>query len=153
MDIELNQREYHHPSYRAAGFWMRFWAYLVDLVVIFAINGIVLRFLKIVGGHQIMISQWTFTGIVAGLMFFIYFTLMTKYYSQTIGKMIFGLKVVSEDNNRELSWVDVIFREVVGRFIYKSFVMLNLLYIVIAFNKNKQGLHDMFGETKVIHTY
>ena len=67
MDIELNQREYHHPSYRAAGFWMRFWAYLVDLVVVFAINGIVLRFLKIVGGHQIMISQWTFSSVVAGV--------------------------------------------------------------------------------------
>lgn len=153
MDMQSIPMEQHYVPYRAAGFWMRFWAYIVDLIIVFALNGIVFRFVAIFGGNQIVISNWTLTGVIGAITFFIYFVLMTKFYGQTLGKMIFGLKVVHENDAGELSWLDVVFREVVGRFIYKSFVILNLLYIVVAFNKDKQGLHDMFGETRVIHTF
>lgn len=152
MEIESVSMQNNYSPYRAAGFWMRFWAYLADLIIVFAIKGIILRILHLIGGDQVIISQWTFGSIVAGITFFVYFTLMTKFYGQTLGKMIFGLRVVHENDVSELSWLDVIFREVVGRIIYKSFFWLNFLYLVVAFNKNKQGLHDMFGETKVIHT-
>lgn|SRR5690625_3952395 len=153
MEMNSGSTEQSFTPYRAAGFWMRFWAYLADLIVVFAINGIVLRLLNILGGHQMMISQWTLGSIIATITFFVYFSMMTKYLGQTLGKVIFGLKVIPADNERELSWLDVIFREVVGRIIYKSFFILNFLYIVVAFNKDKQGLHDIFGETRVIHTY
>jgi len=153
MDRQSIPMEQHFVPYRAAGFWMRFWAYLVDLIVVFALNGIVLRFVAIFGGNQVAISYWTLGSIIGAITFFVYFALMTKFYGQTLGKMIFGLKVISENEESELSWLDVVFREVVGRIIYKSFFLLNFLYIVVAFNKDKQGLHDMFGETRVIHTF
>lgn len=134
-----------------AGFWMRFWAYLVDVIVIFSLKGILLSPLKFMNeGIPIEIGFWTVNGLFAALIFYIYFLLMTKFFNQTIGKMIFGLKVISEKNH-SLKWSDLFFREVVGRFIYNVIFVMKLLYIIVAFTEEKQGIHDMFGSTYVIH--
>lgn len=133
-----------------AGFWMRFWAFLIDLVVIFSINGILLSPLKFINnGAVIEIGYWSLTGILGGLVFYLYFLLMTRFFGQTFGKMILGLKVVRSDYE-PLKWSDLIFREVVGRFIQRIFFILMFLYLVVAFNKDKQGIHDMIGNTKVV---
>lgn len=75
---------------------------------------------------------------------------MTKYFGQTLGKMIFGLKVINEYDG-ELTWNDLFFREVVGRFIYNVIGIMKVLYVVVAFTKEKQGIHDIVGRTRVIH--
>src|SRR5690625_1528776 len=78
---------------RPAGFWMRFWAFLADLLIVFSINGILLSPLKLIsGGESLTISAWTWKGILGGIVFYLYFLLMTKYFNQTMGKMIFGLR-------------------------------------------------------------
>lgn len=137
--------------YRPAGFWMRFWAFLADSIIIFSINGILLSPLQFINeGAEITVSAWTIKGILAGIVFYLYFLITTKKLGQTIGKMIFGLKVIRVDQ-KPLQWSDLLFREVIVRFIYKSFGFLNLLYLVVAFNKEKKGIHDMIGNTKVIH--
>lgn len=136
---------------RLAGFWMRFWAFLADLIIIFSINGILLSPLKVINeGIGINIGIWTLSGLMGGIVFYLYFLLMTKYLGQTMGKMIFGLRVIRTDKE-PLQWSDLFFREVIGRFIYKAFFFLNLLYFIVAFNKNKQGIHDMFASTTVVH--
>src|SRR5690625_300983 len=139
-----NQQTYISHD-RPAGFWMRFWAYITDIIIVFSINGIVLKIVNMVNADQITISVWTIGGIVSAIVFYIYFLLMTKFYGQTLGKMIFGLKVIRSDH-QSLQWSDLLFREVVGRFIYKSFFILNFLYLVVAFNKEKQGIHDVRSE-------
>lgn len=138
-------------QYKYAGFWMRFWAYIIDVIVVFSINGIVLSPLLFVNdGAQIEISYWTLNGILAGVIYYAYFLVMTKIFGQTIGKMILGLKVIRE-NDEPLTWLDLIFREVVGRFLHNVFMILKLLYLVVAFSNEKQGVHDMIGNTRVIH--
>lgn len=145
-DSDLDDRDY-----RLAGFWMRFWAFLADTIIVFSINGIILSPLQFINeGSGITISAWTLKGILGGIVFYLYFLIMTKKLGQTVGKMIFGLKVIRSDQ-KPLQWSDLIFREVVVRFCYKAFSFLNLLYLIIAFNREKQGLHDMVGNTKVIH--
>lgn len=138
-------------NYRYAGFWMRVWAYLADVFIIFSINGILLSPLKFINeGYDIsVLNFWTLSGILAALVFYIYFLLMTKLFGQTLGKMIFGLKVIREDGE-VLQWSDLFFREVIGRFI-QNVGFLKLLYLVVAFTDQKQGIHDMFGHTRVIH--
>ncbi|MCF3943917.1 RDD family protein [Oceanobacillus alkalisoli] len=136
---------------RYAGFWMRFWAYLADLVIVFSINGIVLSPLKFMNeGKPIEIGYWTVAGILSLLVLYLYFILMTKFYGQTIGKMIFGLKVIRKDLE-PLQWSDIIFRELVGRFFYRFLFIAQLLYLVVAFDTKKQGIHDMLGDTWVVH--
>lgn len=75
---------------------------------------------------------------------------MTKYYGQTIGKMVFGLRVITKEGQL-LSWPQVLFREGIGRYIQQAFMLLNLLYLTIAFTGNKQGIHDMIADSYVIH--
>ncbi|ALX48811.1 RDD family protein [Lentibacillus amyloliquefaciens] len=132
---------------RYAGFWMRFWAYLVDLIIVFSINGILLSPFNFF--DPIDIGFWTLAGIVGAIVLYLYFLLMTKFFGKTLGKMIFGLRVVREDM-KPLEWSDLIFREVVGRFIHRVFWFTNLLYLFAAFGSQKQGLHDIFGSTRVV---
>lgn len=137
----------HH---RYAGFWMRFWAYLTDLIVVFSVNGLLLSPLKFVDNGVTDIGFWTLNGILSALVFYIYFLIMTKYFGQTLGKMLFGLRVIRCDDE-QLQWSDLLFREVVVRFIYKIMFLFSLLYLVVAFTDEKQGLHDIAGNTRVIH--
>ncbi|GAA0595472.1 hypothetical protein GCM10009001_09480 [Virgibacillus siamensis] len=133
-----------------AGFWMRFWAYLADLIIVFSINGILLLPFKFInGGEAIDVGFWTVAGSLGAVVFYLYFLLMTKWFGQTLGKMIFGLRVVRSDEG-PLGWSDLLFREVVGRFIYRVFFILSILYFVVAFTPQKQGIHDMIGSTRVV---
>lgn len=138
-------------TFRYAGFWMRFWAYMIDVIIVASINGILLSPLLFVNdGYPIEISFWTLNGILSAIVYYVYFLIMTKIFSQTLGKMILGLKVVGE-NDQPLQWSDLFFREVIGRFLHNVFLVLKLLYLVVAFSKDKQGIHDMLGNTRVIH--
>lgn len=135
-----------------AGFWMRFWAYLADLIVVFCLSGIPISFIQVFSGQiEIPIGIWTLSGIVHFIVFYLYFLLMTKFFNQTIGKMIFGLKVIRKDG-KALTWMDLVFREVVGRFLHRVFWFTGLLYLVVAFTPEKKGIHDMIADTRVVLT-
>lgn len=140
------ENEYDNAVY--AGFWMRFWAYLLDLLVIASLNRIIVY--PIVKAFDIPESSFiSVQAIATGAVFFVYFALMTKFLNQTLGKMVFGIKVISS-RGEHLSWGTIIFREVVGRFISKTF--FGIVYLWVAFSPEKQGVHDYFAETWVIHT-
>lgn len=135
---------------RYAGFWMRFWAYIVDLIVVFSLTGLIVKpFTMIDSFREATLWIWSVSGLLGGLVFFAYFLFMTKWRGQTLGKIIFGLRVIRKDGER-LSWSDTLIREVVGRFIHRL-LFLFFLYAVVAFTPKKQGLHDMFADTLVIH--
>ncbi len=150
---ENRTKEDQFNQYRYAGFWMRFWAYLFDIIVLFGVNSFLLSPFKFINnGMPIDLWVWTWNGIVAAVIYYAYFLFMTKFFGQTIGKMIFGLKVVHHGNHgNSMTWFDVVFREVIGRFIYNAFLILKVLYVIIGFTNEKQGLHDMLGNTRVVH--
>lgn len=134
-------------DHQRAGFWMRFWAYLIDLIVIGSLSRLfikpIFRILDIPMEDTGILSSYL---IVDSIVFFGYFVLTTKLLAQTLGKMIMGLRVVLL-NGEPLDWKSVIFREWIGRYISAVFM---LGYIVIAFNPKKQGFHDMFSDTVVV---
>lgn len=130
------------------GFWMRFWAYLLDLTVIAGLSGIIVNPLFRATGLDLGANGiFTPVNIASALVFYLYFVLMTKFFSQTLGKMVFGLKVIPLNGER-LSWSMVLFREWIGRYISAT---IFVLYAVAAFTPKKQALHDMFADTAVIH--
>ena len=137
-----------HGKIYYAGFWMRFWAYLLDLVVIGSINRLVIyptfRFLDISISES---SMFAAISIATAITYYLYFVLMTKKFNQTLGKMVFGLKVTTISGEK-ITWSTVIFREFIGRFISKVII---IGYIIVAFLPRKQGLHDVFADTSVIH--
>ncbi|TDL35465.1 RDD family protein [Jeotgalibacillus sp. S-D1] len=134
---------------------MRVWAYLFDVLVIAALNGLLIYPVFRLTGLNEPIGIISVAGIAATLTYFAYFVLMTKFYSQTLGKMVFGLKVVSLKGEL-LSWPAVLFRELVGRYIHTALTvftipLLMILYLVVAFTPKKQGVHDLIADTTVIH--
>lgn len=149
-NIDYSPKEDQVKEHDYIGFWLRLVSYIIDLVIVFSIKGFVLSPLKFMNeGYPVEISFWTFDSILSMATFYIYFLLMTKGFNQTIGKMILGIKVVKIDGSK-LTWTDLLFREVIGRFLHSAMLILNLLYLAVAFTKEKQGIHDMIGNTIVV---
>ena len=104
-----------------AGFGKRFLAFLIDILLLGFISW---------GGANIIyfIGMWTWRG-------------------QTLGQMVFNVKVV------KTSGKPVDLRVAVIR--YLGYLLcgltLGLGYLLIAFDKRKQGLHDKLAETFVIN--
>ncbi len=135
------------PKLPYAGFWMRFWAYLIDLIVIGSLDRMIIKpILNVFNVSDYDMAIFSPFTVGSALVFFLYFVLMTKYFGQTLGKMVFGLKVISLKES-PLTWSTVIFREFIGRFISKT---LWFTYIIIGFLPKKQGLHDIFADTSVV---
>jgi uncharacterized RDD family membrane protein YckC len=135
-------------SIHFAGFWMRFWAYLLDLIVIGSVERLIINPLFRIFEIPLMeFNMFAPISIASAIIFYLYFVLMTKYFHQTLGKMVFGLRVIDLKSDK-LSWGTILFREWIGRFISATIV---IGYIVIAFLPKKQGLHDLFTDTSVIH--
>lgn len=137
-----------HYKLKTAGFWIRFWAFFIDSLVISAVIGICINPIFYLMDWSLSDSNWYAPiSIISAVVYYLYFVLMTKFLGQTLGKMIFGLRVVSV-KHETLSWSDVLFREWIGRFISNIF---KLLYVFVAIMPDNQGLHDFFADTKVIH--
>lgn len=137
------------PSFRYAGFWMRFWAYLLDLVVVGSLNRMLVKpVFRLVDVPLVDFNFFAPISIVTAIVFYLYFVLMTKFFKQTLGKMVFGLKVVNLKNT-QLTWGTVLFREWIGRFISSTIIVG---YLISAFLPKKQGLHDLFADTTVVHS-
>lgn len=136
------------PKQYFAGFWIRFLAYLVDLVTILAITGILVNPIFRVAGISMDKSFFSIYWIGTTLVFLTYFVLLTKFFGQTLGKMLFGLRVIKL-NGEKLSWLTVLFREGAIRFILKT---VWPLYLVCAFTPNKQGIADFLESTSVVHS-
>lgn len=139
--LKINEVKY-------AGFWMRFWAYLLDLIVIGSVNRLLIYpTFRALDLDLDALSMFAPISIATAITFYAYFVLMTKFFGQTLGKMVFGLKVVNLKGN-QLSWGTILFREWIGRFISTT---VWITYAIVAFLPKKQGLHDLFSDTTVIH--
>ena len=104
-----------------AGFMSRFLAFFIDVILLCFISW---------GGANI-----------------VYFIGMWAWKGQTLGQMITNVKVIRIDGKP----VDL--RTSAIRFIGYLIcgLTLGLGFLVIAFDKNKQGLHDKLAETYVIN--
>ncbi|UWG98151.1 RDD family protein [Dehalobacter sp. DCM] len=137
-------------SLRAAGFWSRVAAFLFDVIVIGMSSRIFFNLvwpsgLENAGIQSFVMVNSLFPGIWGSL----YFVLMTKFFGQTLGKMIMGIRVVNKDG-RPLSWITVVMREVVGRTM-SQLLGSYLGYLVCAFHPRKQGLTDIISDTYVVY--
>ena len=143
--IEATLSEYTEISHSFyAGFWVRFLAYTIDVIIIIFIgrlfNTLTLGKLELeIGFLDSMLSYV--------ICYYSYFFLMTYFFSQTLGKMIFAIRVERNEGGKA-SLVDILYREVVGRFL--SDVLKFLPYLVVAFTPKKKGLHDYISDTVVV---
>lgn len=143
----------NHMENRAyGGFFIRVIAFAIDSVLAFMAAGIIkgpfslaaslgLDFLK-----ANFIFHYSFVDVVGYLGVVAYFVLLTYYTHSTVGKMLFGLEVVSKDG--EWTFLNVIYRETIGRFLSS---LGNIGYLAVLVQKEKQGFHDMLCNTYVVY--
>ena len=130
-----------------AGFWSRFVAYLIDMIVIYAIssllNTISFGLLNKVLDFPILGEE----SLSYVIVMFTYFIAMTYFFSQTLGKMIMKIKVETNRGDK-LSFADVVYRELVGRLL--TILLAYLPYLAVVFTNKKKGLHDFITDTVVV---
>jgi uncharacterized RDD family membrane protein YckC len=156
-DIFLNIEQ---PKY--AGFWIRLVAHIFDGILL-GIPLFILQtiFLMSVSGTLSMdawlmedelsmgqtITYLSLTIVSNLALSIIYFAVMeSSKFQASLGKLMLGLKVTDEKGNRISFW------KAFGRLLSKSFLsgILFIGYIMVAFTKKKQGLHDLIVSTVVI---
>lgn len=128
-------KDYHHCIY--TGFLIRLFAFTVDIIMIGSLQRMTLFYIK-EGTLRILLSL---------MIYLLYFILTTKLNKgQTLGKMIFGIKVVCL-NEEELTWKTVIVREGFGRYLQK---VIPILYVLTIFTPYKQHFVDLLSDTSVV---
>jgi uncharacterized RDD family membrane protein YckC len=144
-------------QYQYAGFWIRVVASLIDSIIVGVVNTIIrLGVLGSVAGVTDFSSDpasiFAAAGAV-GMLALIGMVLASCYegifvaqMGATPGKMALGMKVVRPDGSR----VDL--GRAFGRYFAKLLSMLILFigYIMVAFDSEKRGLHDMICDTRVV---
>lgn len=146
---EPKETEPGFPRYFYAGFWMRSFAFLFDLICIAAIRTSTLGLVYRLAGLVDTGDYFGLYNLFSIAIYLAYFTGLTRFnHGQTLGKMVFGLRVVSL-SEKELTWTTILMRETVCRFILMGFPWI-VGYLPVAFSKNKQHLGDYFCETSVV---
>lgn len=134
-----------------ASFFPRFVSYIIDIIVLWAVAQLtIVPILSVLEIRDVYfgIEALSIENISTTLLYFIYFTLMTYFLKQTLGKMILGISVISSKGTK-LRFSQVFFRETVGRVI--SNALLYLPYLAVLFTDSKIGLHDFIGDTYAVN--
>ena len=130
-----------------AGFWTRFVAYLIDMIVIYAVASLLNTFSFGLLNKQLDFPILGEESLSYVIVMFTYFIAMTYYFSQTLGKMIMKIKVET-NKGEKLSLADVVYRELVGRLL--TIFLVYLPYLAVVFTNKKKGLHDFIADTVVV---
>ena len=130
-----------------AGFWVRFVAYLIDMIVIYAVASLLNTFSFGLLNKQLDFPILGEESLSYVIVMFTYFIAMTYFFSQTLGKMI--MKIRGETNKGDkLSLADGVYRELIGRLL--TIFLAYIPYIAVAFTNKRKGLHDYIADTVVV---
>jgi len=137
-----------------AGFWIRVVASLIDallLIVAMAVLGSLLFLTTGFASSELSSEGHLALGLLTQLFLAAlqtaYYVLFTGYGGQTPGKMAVRIKVVRTDGNA-IGYGTAALREIVGKFV--SSLIFGIGYLLVAFDAQKQGLHDKIASTYVI---
>ncbi len=143
------------PHY--AGFWIRVAAALFDTILIFTalypvrlLLGSVVTLVGLdaqISPHEMsLVRRWVRIGIGIVLAWVYRAGMESSSYQATLGKMVLRLRVTDLNMGR------LSFERATGRYFakYLSTLVLGLGYVMVAFDDEKQGLHDRIAGTRVL---
>lgn len=133
-----------------AGFWMRVVATLIDCFIVFVLQFVLGLLLALAGVATSNGSGDEVGGLImlfGYVLAFAYYIIFTGHGGQTPGKMALRIKVICRDGS-DIGYGKAAFREVVAKFI--SGIIFGIGYLMVAFDDQKQGLHDRMANTYVI---
>lgn len=137
-----------------AGFWVRVIASVVDSILVTVVQmvlGFILGLTAGLTGGDLSGEGNLMLGLTTGLFGMVlavaYYVFFTGYCGQTPGKMAVRIKVIRTDG-ADIGYGSAFLRETLGKFI--SSILLGIGYLMVAFDSQKQGLHDKIAGTYVI---
>jgi len=144
-----------HPAEAAllyAGFWRRLAALILDMLIVTIAVFLVGALIGLIAGDSlwlliVYISYAPLIFLLDGILVWLYFALMESSGKQaTLGKIAIEIKVVDLNGNR------VSFGRATGRYFAKlvSGLTFSMGYVVAAFTKKKQALHDIMASCLVV---
>ena len=123
-----------------AGFWKRFWALIIDSLIMLPVAFILLLLEKID-------SLYWISALSSVIVWWLYFAFFESGERQaTPGKRLLQIYVTNLDGQR------ISFARATGRYFSKtlSAIIFGVGYLMAAFTEKKQALHDMVASTLVI---
>ncbi len=132
------------PTVKYAGFFARYLAGFIDSVITSMVLKIVTT--PFIEPYPSKTESLSFSAFSLAATF-LYFILMTHYKGTTLGKMVIGASVKSDDMQK-LPVGRVVLRETVGKI--ASTITLMVGYIMAAFTEKKQALHDKIAHSIVV---
>jgi len=129
------------------GFWVRFLANILDTILVTVANFVIYGlfgedFAKAFDPD----APFNFADLVSTVVGVLYAPILISLYSTTVGKRPFDLYVVRVDGGRCSFWRA--FGRELAKFI--SAIILFVGFFMIAFRKDKRGLHDLIAGTVVV---
>jgi len=138
------KQEYDEPEAKKTinymGFWVRLGAYSVDVLIFLSLS---FAIFPTIGIQSNELNTNLFVTIAGG----IYRSVFTGLLGQTIGKMLFRIRVVNLDGTQP-SLKTAFLREIPCKI--QAEFLLFIGFIWVAFDRKKQGLHDKIAGTHVI---
>ncbi len=134
-----------HPG-RPAGFWRRFGAWVIDLVVLTTVQLTLIAMWPgfaeyLADGPQL---HWVdLLGFVVGVL---YYTLALPVWATTIGKRLLGVYVLRPDGSK-VGPGRALARYFAG---ILSMLIFGVGYLMVGLRSDKRGLHDLICDTVVV---
>lgn len=147
-----------------AGFWKRFFAYMIDTLILSVVSFIILiPFFILVGLGALtegdyespssigflfaLLSAYTFAIFLIIIAQWLYYALMESKKGAPLGKMALGIMVTDMNGNM------ISFGRATGRYFGKilSGLILYIGFIMAGFTQQKQALHDIIAGTLVVN--
>jgi uncharacterized RDD family membrane protein YckC len=142
-----------------AGFWLRFFAFMIDALILVAILVPLTLPLTILEGLVSTMDLGTFQSlfmtlvvvlarlIVSSIVTVLYIGFFYQKKQATLGKIMIGLKVIRLDS-LPLGYKDAFVRDVIGKYLSSFLFMIG--YLMVAFRTDKRAMHDLLAKTQVI---
>jgi uncharacterized RDD family membrane protein YckC len=135
-------------GFRYAGFWIRLWATVIDILLLLAVTFPLLLWIygteyfqsqSVIRGPMDVLISWVFPAVAA--------VVFWRYKSATPGKMVVSARIVDARTGGQPSFGQCIVRY----FAYiVSMLPVGLGFLWIAFDRRKQAWHDKLAGTIVI---
>jgi uncharacterized RDD family membrane protein YckC len=154
----LYLRDSGRAAVKYAGFWIRLGAYLIDFVILNILAGVAGAIIGVVlvlsgnidadagsGADPVTRALPAVVGLGLGLLYYIFFP--SGAWQATPGKRICGIHIIRADGGRVTGLLGL------GRYLayIVSGLPLGLGFLMIGWNEEKKGLHDMMCGTRVVY--
>jgi uncharacterized RDD family membrane protein YckC len=152
-----------------AGFWKRVAAYILDFIILLVPGTIIQKmmgsdaaqetmkqtmaaspgdFHVFLGAyHQYYVTMWPAVLIITLITWAYFAVCESSAWQGTVGKLALGIRVVDEQGRR------ISFLRATGRFFakYLSTLIIFIGFLMVAWTRRKQGLHDIIAGTLVLN--